>query len=153
MNGRTVPSRQARISPSRMPSQRQVAGALDDLRELVADVVQVARVEPDLRRRARWSWARMPSYLSSTQTVDAEPLHDLGGVLGRRGEHELDRVEQGEAGVAEAVVAGEHRRPADVAGEHAGPLHLVERPVEGLRDRGLDEALAEPDPELAATGP
>ena len=33
MNGRTVPSRQARISPSRMPSQASGAGRLDDLRE------------------------------------------------------------------------------------------------------------------------
>ena len=95
----------------------------------------------------------MPSYLSSTQTGDAEPLHDLGGVLGRRGEHELDRVEEGEARLGEPVVAGELGHPADVAGEHPGPLHLVERPVERLRDRRLDEALAEPDPELAATGP
>ena len=36
----------------------------------------------------------MPSYLSSTQTVGPEPRDDLGGVLGRRGEHELERVEQ-----------------------------------------------------------
>ena len=32
MNGRTVPSRQARISPSRMPSQASGRAALDDLR-------------------------------------------------------------------------------------------------------------------------
>ena len=36
----------------------------------------------------------MPSYLSSTQTVGPEPADDLGRVLGRRREHELERVEQ-----------------------------------------------------------
>ena len=41
-------------------------------------------------------------------------------------------------------------QPADVAGQHAGPLDVVERPVEGLRDGGLDQALAQPDPQLAA---
>ena len=54
-----------------------------------------------------------------------------------------------EAGVVEPVVAGELGHPADVAGQHPGPLDRVERPVERLRDRRLDEALAEPDPELA----
>ena len=34
------------------PRPGQVAGARDDLRELAADVVQVARVEADLARRA-----------------------------------------------------------------------------------------------------
>ena len=48
MNGSTAPSRQPRISPSRMPSQASGPGALDDLGELAADVVQVARVEPDV---------------------------------------------------------------------------------------------------------
>ena len=42
------------------------------------------------------------------------------------------------------------RRPADVAGEHPGPLDGVERPLERLGDRRLEEALAQPDPELAA---
>ena len=91
----------------------------------------------------------MPSYLSSTQTVGPEAGDDLGRVLGRRREHELERVEQRHRRVAQAVVAGEQRRPADVAGQHPGPLDGVERAVERLRDRRLDEALAKADPQLA----
>ena len=52
--------------------------------------------------------------------------------------------------LAEGVVAGERGQPADVADQHPGPLDVVERPVEGARDRGLDEALAQPDPQVAA---
>ena len=92
----------------------------------------------------------MPSYLSSTQTSGPSRRDDLGGVLGRRGEHELERVEQRQLGVAELVVAGQLGQPADVAGQHAGPLDVVERAVERLGDRGLDEALAQPDAQLAA---
>ena len=92
----------------------------------------------------------MPSYLSSTQTSGPEPGDDLRGVLGRRGEHELERMEQRQRGVAELVVAGEAGQPPDVADEHARPLDVVERAVEGLRDGGLDEALAQADPEVAA---
>ena len=113
----------ARSSPSRMPSQprsprppRRSPGT--GRRSRGGRGCRAGR-----RRRARWSWARMPSYLSSTQTVGPEPLHDLGGVLGRRREHELDRVEEREARLGEPVVAGELGHPADVAGEHAGPLH------------------------------
>ena len=49
MNGSTRPSFQARISPSRTPAQGERPGGLDDLGELAADVVQVARVEADVR--------------------------------------------------------------------------------------------------------
>ena len=54
------------------------------------------------------------------------------------------------AAPAEGVVAGELGEPADVADEHPGPLDVVERTVERLGDRGLHEALAQPDPEIAA---
>ena len=46
-------------------------------------------------------------------------------------------------GVLQPVVAGERGGPPDVAGEHPGPLHHVERPVERLGDRRLQETLAE----------
>ena len=149
MNGRTMPSRQPRISPSRMPSQASGPGRLDDLREARADVVQVARVETDVRA-ALVELGADAVVLVLDPDLRAEPADDLGGVLGRRGEHELERVEQGQLGVAELVVAGEVGEPADVADEHPGPLDVVERPVEGLGDGRLDEALAQPDPQVAA---
>ena len=52
--------------------------------------------------------------------------------------------------VARRVVAGEAGQPADVADEHPRPLDVVERPVEGARDAGLDEALAQADAQVAA---
>ena len=82
--------------------------------------------------------------------LGAEPGDDLGGVLGRRGEHELERMEEGELGGGQRVVASESGEPADVADQHPGPLHVVERPVERTGDRGLDETLAKADPEVAA---
>ena len=54
---------------------------------------------------------------------------------------------------SEPVVAGELGEPADVAGQHPGPLDVVERAVEGLGDGRLDEALAQADPQLAAERP
>ena len=82
--------------------------------------------------------------------LGTEPGDDLGGVLGRRGEHELERMEEGDLGRVERVVASEARQPADVADQHPGPLHVVERAVEGPRDGRLDEPLAKSDPEVAA---
>ena len=79
----------------------------------------------------------------------AEAGHDLRRVLGRAGEHELERVEQRERGVLQPVVPGERGGPPDVAVEHPGPLHHVERTVERLGDRGLQETLAATDAELA----
>ena len=100
-------------------------------------------------RPARWSWARIPSYLSSTQAVGpSRPMISVG-VLGRRGEHELERMEEGDRGAAEAIVPGQHGRLADVAGQHPGALDGADRAFEGLGQGRLEEALAEPDPQLA----
>ncbi len=82
--------------------------------------------------------------------LGTEPGDDLGGVLGGRREHELERMEQGQRGGVERVVAGEPGQPADVADEHPGPLHVVERTVERPGDGRLDETLAKSDPEVAA---
>ena len=92
----------------------------------------------------------MPSYLSSTQTSGPRRPDDLGGVLGRRGEHELERVEERQRGLVEPIVAGQLASRPDVAGQHPGPLDVVERAVEGLRDGRLDQPLAEADAEVAA---
>ena len=58
-------------------------------------------------------------------------------------------MEQRELRVAELVVARERGQPADVAGQHAGPLDVLDRAVERLGDRGLYQALAQPDAQLA----
>ena len=81
MNGRTVPSRQPRISPSRMPSQGSPVGRLDDLRVAAADVVQVARVEADLRV-ALVELGTDAVVLVLDPDLGAEAGDDLGGVLG-----------------------------------------------------------------------
>ena len=66
-NGRAVPSRQASSSPSRMPDQvRSPAAAMTsgNWPETSCRSRLYRRVSPP----CRCSWARMPSYLSSTQT-------------------------------------------------------------------------------------
>ena len=111
MNGSTAPSRQARISPSRIPSQAQVRGAPSTTSgnwPLMS--WRSRRVEPDLVAVAV-ELGPDPVVLVLDPDRDAEPLDDLGGVLGRRGEHELERVEERELGLVEPVVAGE-RRPS-----------------------------------------
>ena len=65
----------------------------------------------------------MPSYLSSVQTSGPEPADDLGRVLGRRRQHEAERMEEAKAGVIEPVVEGEERGLAEIAGEHDGAGH------------------------------
>ena len=126
---------------------RQVPRRRDDLWELCGDVVQVARVEADL--------VPEPMQLAADAVVlvldpDSRPEagKDLGRVLGGRGEHELERMEQGQLGALEATRLRQLGGAADVAGEHARPLHGIERSVERLGQRRLDEPFAEPDAEL-----
>ena len=75
------------------PVPGQVAGRLHDLRELRRDVVEVTREEPDL--------VPAPVELGADAVVlvldpDLRPEagDDLGRVLGRRREHEAQRVEE-----------------------------------------------------------
>ena len=95
--------------------------------ELGADAV-VLVLDPDGRSQAR---------------------DDLGRVLGRRCEHESDGVAQPQARLLETPFFGEDRRLADVAGEHAGPLHRRLRSFEGPGDGRLQQPLAQPDPQLS----
>ena len=50
----------------------------------------------------------------------------------------------------ETALPGQRRRPSDLPGELAGPLDRLEGAVEGPRDRRLEQALAQADPEVAA---
>ena len=148
MNGRTSPSRQPRISPSRIPSQSRAGGGLDDLRIAAADVVQVARVEPDVRA-SLVELAADPVVLVLDPDLGPEAADDLGRILGRRGEHELERMEELQGCLVQLVVAREFGQPPDVADEHAGPLDVIERAVERLGDGRHDEPLAQPDTQVA----
>jgi hypothetical protein len=58
-------------------------------------------------------------------------------------------MEEREAGRIESVVAGQLSGPADVAGEHAGPLHRGKVTLEGRRDGLVEVALAQADAQLA----
>ena len=91
----------------------------------------------------------MPSYLSSTQTVGPRRPRISAASSAGDASMNLSGWNSAICGVAEAVLAGERRGPADVAGEHPRALHGVERPVERLRERRLEQPLAEADPELA----
>ena len=148
-NGSTWPSRYASSSPSRMPSQPQVAGALDDLRELAADVVEVAAVEADLRSGAVQLRAdAVVLVLDPDRRTQA--AEDLVGVLGRRREHELQRMEQRQLGRPRA---GPPRARTAVR-----PTSPVSIPAHLTRSSGRSKAwamaasrqpLAQPDAQLA----
>ena len=64
------------------PGPAQRPGGLDDLGELVADVVEVARVEADVRA-ALVELGADPVVLVLDPDLGAEPADDLVGVLGR----------------------------------------------------------------------
>ena len=92
----------------------------------------------------------MPSYLSSTQSGGLMPGQRLCLVGDRRGQHRLERMEEGQARALERVAAGQQGRPPDVSAEHAGPLHGGQVTLEGGRDGGLQVALTQADAQLAA---
>jgi len=110
--------------------------------------MEVARVQPDLTALAM-ELAADPVVLVLDPDDRPEAGQDLGGVLGRRREHELQRMEQRQLGRFETILAGEDGCLADVAGQHACPLDGVQWTIERFRDRRLDQALPEPDPEVA----
>ena len=100
-----LPGQDLAIDDAR-PAER--TGRFDDLGELRADVVEVARVQAHIRA-ALVELGADAVVLVLDPDLGPEAGEDLGGVLGRRGEHELERVEQGQLGVVEAVVAGAGR--------------------------------------------
>ena len=106
MNGSTAPSAPGRISPSRMPSQGRSRAAATTSGNWPLMSCRSRRVEPDLVALAVELGADAV-VLVLDPDGRPEPGHDLGGVLGRRGEHELERVEQRAARRLERIVAGE----------------------------------------------
>ena len=78
----------------------------------------------------------------------AHPLQRLGGVGDGAGEHETDRPEELDRCGSGLAGLGSDGRLAEVAGQHVDPFDHPQGQLEGLRDRLLDEALLEPDPEV-----
>lgn len=64
----------------------------------------------------------------------------LGGLL-RGGQHELDRVEQAEAGRRHRVMPRQHGHFVEVSHKKLAALHVLEQPPERMRDRRLQHAL------------
>ncbi len=108
---------------------RQAPGGLQDLRELPGHVVEIAREEAYV--------VALPVQLGADAVVlvlgpDLRPEagDDLGSVLGGRREHEAQRMEQAQARGGQAVVPGQARGLADVAGQHHGTRNVGGRPAE-----------------------
>ena len=126
----------------------QAPRRLDYLGELVADVVQVARVQARLAAPAVELGAdAVVLVLDPDQRPQAR--QDLGRILGRGGEHELDGVAQPQARLVQAPLFGEDRRLANVPGEHPRQLHLGRRSLERFGDGRLQQPLAQSDAQLA----
>jgi len=126
----------------------QIASGLHQFRKLLADVVEVAAVQADLRTTAvELGSNAVVLVLDPNRRPQARD--DLGRVLDRRGQHELDRVQETEAGRVQAVLLGENGRLADVTGEHPRQLDRGLRSLEGLGDSRLEQPLAQPDAQLS----
>ena len=92
----------------------------------------------------------MPSYLSSTQTSGPSRATISAASSAGEASMNLSGWKRAISAVARRVVASEGGQAPDVADQHPGPLHVVERAIEGPRDGRLDEPLAKSDPEVAA---
>ena len=132
-----------------MPSHGSPPRPRSDLRELLADVVEVAAVQPDLG-------ALLVQLGADAVVLVLHPdrrrhaRQRLGLVRDGRGEHARERVEQRQLGRVQQVVARQDRGPADVPGEHRRPLDGREVAPERARDGRLEVALAQADAQLAA---
>ena len=122
-------------------------GRLDDLRELIADVVQVAAVEPDVGPTAV-ELRTNAVVLVFHPDCRAQAGHDRGSVLSGRSQHELDGMEQAQARFVEAFLRSQDGRLAGVAGQHQGHAHDRLGVVERFGDGRLQEPLAQADSQL-----
>ena len=124
------------------------AGRLDDLGELLADVVEVAAVEPHFRPAA-------VELSPDAVVLVLDPYHgaqageDVGGIFGRRREHELDRMEQPQMGLGQAILFGEDRGFARVPGQHQGHPDGRLWPPERVGDGRLQQPFSQPDAHFA----
>ena len=128
-----------------VPIQRP--SRFDDLRELLADVVQVAAVEPHLRPAAVELGADAVVLVLDPDR-GAQARQHVGCVLSRRGEHELERVEEPEASFVQASLFGEDGGLARVAGQHHGHSHVRLGPLERFRDGRFQQPLPKADAQL-----
>ena len=72
-------------------------------------------------------------------------LERLLGICGRAGQHEPDGMKQPHVRLVETMLCCQLQRAADIAQQHVGALHPIERLIVSLRDRFLHQALFEPD--------
>ena len=68
----------------------------------------------------------------------------------RVGEHRLERAEETQFCLAQAVVARQFGGVAQVAGEHARPLHVGQLAIEGRGHGRLQVSLTQSDAQLTA---
>jgi hypothetical protein len=85
----------------------------------------------------------MPSYLSSTHTGDPRRARTSSSSATGEASIDLSGRKRASSALAQTVVAGEQRSLSQVAGEHARPLHIGQRPIEGKGDRLLEVALTQ----------
>ena len=76
-------------------------------------------------------------------------FESFGGIGRRAGQHESDGMKQPHVRRVEPMLGRELQGFADIAQQHVRALHLCQRFVVGFGDRLLDQALLQPDAQLA----
>ena len=147
-------------TPSTSPSSTtdvtgRARATADDAVETIGDVVEVAGVDAHLVAESvdlHAGAVELPLHRRRARV--AQRLGDVGGT---GGEHRLDRVQHGQPDGLEGLAAlgqREHRRAAEVAGEHRGAADDVDRDPggggDGVGHHAGQRALAELAGEQAA---
>jgi hypothetical protein len=127
----------------------EVAERPNQLGERACHFVERSREEPGL---ARCAMCLRPDAVVLVLDLDlgmfevAERLRRIGR---RARQHKSNGMEQPHASLGEAVLRGQPQRPTDVAQQHIGALHRRGRFVVRFRKRLFDQALFQPNAQLA----
>ena len=122
---------------------------LDQLRERGCRLLEVAGEELDPPALAVKLAAHAVVLLLGPHAARTHPLEGLGRGCHRAGEHEANGLERSDDGGVELLVPAADGCFADVPRDEVDALDLGDGHVEGLRDGCFDEALAQPDAQLA----